>query len=222
MRTIRALAAALLLVGVLPRVGSAQLGRSFKDAWFWGVKAGTMDYNKALISSGAIQTHQQAPLVGAEWLITRSHGGLYISYSQAFLTDQARVQTDASDTTTIRDVTLKNMRRLDVAAMAFPGNNAFFHPYGGAGFSVKQINRADILNPTTDDVAAQSFITQLRTGVSPYFVVGSQFRLPMFSFFVQGTASPAQKNMFLYNSKSFHVTLETGVRYNFGSSIDKY
>jgi hypothetical protein len=222
MRTIRALAAALLLVGVLPQVGAAQMGRSFKDAWFWGVKTGVMDYNKAFISSGAIQTHQPAPIIGAEWLITRSHGGLYVSYSQAFLTDQARIQTDGSDSTTIRDVGLKNMRRLDVAAMAFPGNNSYFHPYAGAGFSMKQVNHAEIINQTSDDALAQAFITELRTGISPYFVAGSQFRLPMFSFFVQATASPAQKNMFLYNGKSFHVTLETGIRYNFGSSIDKY
>ena len=222
MRTIRTLAAAMLLVGVLPQVGAAQLGRSFKDAWFWGVKTGVMDYNKALLSSGSIQTHQPAPIIGGEWLITRSHGGLYVSYSQAFLTDQARIQTDAGDSASIRDVGLKNMRRLDVAAMAFPGNNSFIHPYGGIGFSLKQINHAEIINPTGDDSMAEAFITELRTGASPYFVGGSQFRLPMFSFFVQATASPAQKNMFLYNGKSFHVTLETGIRYNFGSSIDKY
>ena len=42
-----------------------------------------------------------------------------------------------------------------------------------------------------------------------------------FSVFFQGTASPAQKNMFLYNGKAFHLTVEAGLRYNIGSSISK-
>ena len=70
MRITRALAAAVAIVAAMPRVGTAQLGSSFKDAWFWGVKAGGMDFNSATT------THRQAPLAGVEWLITRSHGGL--------------------------------------------------------------------------------------------------------------------------------------------------
>jgi len=79
------------------------------------------------------------------------------------------------------------------------------------------------MNFTSPDqyTATQAFIAELRTGASPYFIVGNQIRLIGFSVFFQGTASPAQKNMFLYNNKSFHLTYEAGIRYNFGSSIDK-
>jgi hypothetical protein len=220
MRITRALAVALAFVAVMPRIGTAQPGRTFKDAWFWGVKAGAMDYNSATTS------HQQAPLGGIEWLITRSHGGLYISYSEAFFTDQAAIvtQIDPSDTLP-RLINLKNMRRLDVAAMIFPGNNLYMHPYAGIGFSIKQISNAESADPnyTSSDQydATQAYIAELRTGASPYFIVGNQIRLIGFSVFFQGTASPAQRNMFLYNNKAFHLTVEAGLRYNFGSSIDR-
>jgi hypothetical protein len=220
MRITRALAAAAVLVVVAPRIGTAQIGSSFKDAWFWGVKAGGMDYNSATTM------HRQAPLGGIEWLITRTHGGLYVSYSEAFFTDQAAILTgvDPSDTLP-RLINLKNMRRLDIAAMVFPGSNTWVHPYAGIGFSIKQISSAipADLNFTSSDqyAATQAYIRELRTGASPYYVLGSQLRLIGFSVFFQGTASPAQQNMFLYNSKGFHLTYEAGIRYNVGSSISK-
>ena len=220
MRITRALAAAAVLVAVVPRVGTAQIGSSFTNAWFWGAKAGGMDFNSATT------THRQAPLGGVEWLITRTHGGLYVSYSEAFFTDQAAILTGSDPSDTIpRIINLKNMRRVDVAAMAFPGSNTWVHPYAGIGFSIKQISSAEPadMNFTSSDQynATQQFITQYRTGASPFFIAGSQLRLIGFSVFFQGTASPAQKNMFLYNGKAFHLTYEAGIRYNVGSSISR-
>ena len=166
MRITRALAAAAVLVAVMPRVGTAQIGSSFKDAWFWGVKGGAMDYNSATT------THQQAPLAGIEWLITRTHGALYVSYSEAFFNDQAAILTNSDPSDTIpRVINLKNMRRLDVAAMVFPGSNQWVHPYAGIGVSIKQISSAEPadLNFSSSDQYAttQAYITELRTGTSP-------------------------------------------------------
>ncbi|HYX81397.1 MAG TPA: hypothetical protein VE714_03325 [Gemmatimonadales bacterium] len=216
----RTLAVSLALVAMLPRIGTAQVGRSFKDSWFWGAKVGGIDFNSAT------QTHQQAPLGGIDWLITRTRGGLYVSYSQALFTDLALIQTsvDASDTIP-HIVSLKNMRRLDVAAMVFPGTSFFVHPYAGIGFSIKQINSAEPADTSYSSIdqynTIQAYIAELRTGASPFFIAGTQFKLVGFSIFFQGTASPAQKNMFLYNGKAFHLTYEGGIRWNFGSSIDK-
>jgi len=220
MRIARALAAAVALVAAMPRTGTAQLGSSFKDAWFWGAKAGAMDFNSATT------THRQAPLLGVEWMITRTHGGLYVSYSEAFFTDQTAVLTNVDATDTLPHIiNLKNMRRLDLAAMVFPGSNSYIHPYAGIGFSLKQVSSAtpgDVTFSSTDQYnAVMSYITQLRTGTAPYFIAGTQLRLIGFSIFFQGSASPALKNMFLYNNKSFHLTYEAGLRYNFGSSIEK-
>jgi len=147
-----------------------------------------------------------------------------VSYSQALFNDVSGIVMEGD--TTVHLVNLKNMRRLDIAAMVFPGGGIYARPYGGIGVSVKQINSAEIADYTsfsTPDqlAAAQSFIMQLRTAASPYFVGGLQLRLIGFSFFMQGTASPANKNAFLYNGKAFHLTYEAGLRYNFGSSIEK-
>ena len=219
MRIHRALIAAMAVAAALPQVGTAQMGRSFKDSWFWGVKGGGMDFNSMTMS------HQQAPLIGGDWLITRSRGGLYVSFTQAFLTDQAAIQLDPADTS-LKIVGLKNMRRLDAAAMIFPGMALFTRPYAGIGFSIKQINNAmpaDLSQYASPDELAEtmSVITQLRTSASPFFIAGAQFRLPLISIFFQGTASPANKNGFLYNGKAFHLTYEAGIRYNVGTSIDR-
>jgi len=49
-------------------------------------------------------------------------------------------------------------------------------------------------------------------------------RMAPFSVFGQAVASPAQQKFFLYNmngGQAFNLSLEGGVRFNFGSSIDK-
>ena len=218
MRMTRTLIVATALIAALPQIGSAQLGRSFKDAWFWGLKVGAMDYNSSTT------THQQAPLGGVDWLITRNRGGLYVSYSQALFTDQAGILLEGD--TAVHVINLKNMRRVDIAAMIFPGTGLYARPYAGVGVSVKQINSAEPADLSSfsspDQLAnAQAFVMQLRTAASPYFIVGTQLRLPFFSLFFQGSASPANKNMFLYNGKAFHLTYEGGIRLNVGSSIEK-
>jgi hypothetical protein len=214
----RTLMAAMAMVAASAQIGSAQMGRSFKDAWFWGVKVGGMDYNSSTT------THQQAPMGGVDWLITRNRGGLYVSYSQALFTDQAGILLEGD--TAVHVINLKNLRRVDVAAMIFPGTSLYAQPYAGVGISVKQINSAEPADLSSfsspDQLAnAQAFVMQLRTAASPYFIVGTQLRMPFFSLFFQGTASPANKNMFLYNGKSFHLTYEGGIRLNVGSSIEK-
>ena len=42
-------------------------------------------------------SYSLAPMVGAEWLITRTHGGLYISAGQAFFNQQTLAASSASD-----------------------------------------------------------------------------------------------------------------------------
>ncbi len=226
MRTVRALATTLGLLGgaLLPAIGAAQASRPFTDAWFWGVKAGGMafgDYGANATSS----TFKMAPVAGLDWMITRRHGGLYVSYEQAFFNSRQFVLTNTSSADTLpREIDLQDMRRLDVAAMIFPGDNARLRPYAGLGFSLKQIATATPQGTYTNQAqfdATQSFIQNYRTGFSPFFIGGAQYRTRQVSVFGQGTASPAQKNTFLYNGKPFHLGLELGVRYNIGSSIDR-
>src|SRR6266513_6172643 len=177
MRTMRALTIAAAVVVAVPTIATAQQGRSFKDAWFWGIKGGGL----TLADSG--QAYKQAPYAGIEWLITRTHGGLYISGGQAFFTQQTFVARDPAQADSgLRVVDIKNMRKLDLAVMYFPGEHLRFHPYAGIAFS-------------------------------PLLIVGGQYALRKVSIFGQGSLSPTQSQFLGYNGRSMSFSYELGLRY---------
>ena len=66
MKLSRPLTIAMALVVALPAISSAQQGRDFKNAWFWGIKGGGL----TLADSGRM--YRQSPLAGIDWLITRA------------------------------------------------------------------------------------------------------------------------------------------------------
>jgi hypothetical protein len=218
MRTIRALTIAAAVVVAVPTISAAQQGRSFKDAWFWGIKGGGV----TLADTG--QAYKQAPFVGIEWLITRTHGGLYVSGGEAFFKTQTLVQRDFSPDSGARVIDLKNMRKLDVAIMGFPGEHLRFHPYAGIGFTLNQIVDAVARPPfgTQDQLeATQSLIQDQKVAFSPLLIVGGQYALRKVSVFGQGSLSQVQRTFLGYNGRSANFAYEVGLRYNFGSSIDR-
>lgn len=219
MRTIRALTTALALTAVLPGIGAAQAGRPFKDSWFWGIKTGGLSYSAPKGGSSF------APMVGADWLITRSQGGLYVSFSQSFLNQSSFVDTlDAADASAPHAVSLKGLRRLELGAMAFPQISTIWHPYAGIGLVINQIGTASASNAGLSQNEAailDQTITDARTAMSPLLIAGTQYRLPWFSAFAQATFSPTQRNFFLYNGSAANFGYEVGIRYNIGSSIAK-
>jgi hypothetical protein len=219
MRTSRALAIAAAVVVALPNVGGAQRGAPFTDSWFWGIKLGGF----TLADSG--QKYVQAPVVGVDWMITRTHGGLYVSGSQTFFSQHTFTLRDpVSIDSGFRPVLIKNLRRLDVALMGFPGDHMNFHPYVGAGFTLGQVSTVQAEGTFSNDdqvLFAQQVIANERVAFSPVLIVGGQWRLRRTSAFAQLTASPAQKNFILYNGKPFNFGYEVGLRYNFGTSIDR-
>jgi hypothetical protein len=219
MRTIRALTIAAAVVVALPTIAAAQRGSGFQDSWFWGVKAGGLTFAD---STGA---YRQAPLAGVEWLITRTHGGLYVSAGQAFLTSQRLLARDPNSADSgFRAVNLKNLRRLDVAMVGFPGEHLNLHPYVGLGFTLNEVSDADAQGPFGNSdqsaFAAQTIQSQ-KTAFSPMLMAGAQWRAKWFSVFGQGSISPAQSNFILYNGRPFNFTYEMGLRYNVGSSINR-
>ena len=220
MRFLRVLAVAAGFTALLAHSSAAQEGRQFKDAWFWGVKGGATSFNSAATSRGG------APLVGADWLITRSRGGLYLSFDQAFFTTQGGFVDRDVDSVFVRPVDLTNMRRFTMAAMVFPMQTRTMHPYAGFGLSFNQVAAAALLTGATSgqryQVALDS-IQSRKTAFSPILIAGVQSQRKRFSLFVQGTASPTQQAFFLSNSggSAFNVSLELGARYNVGTSIDR-
>jgi hypothetical protein len=215
------LTAAIGLAALLPRPSAAQEGRQFKDAWFWGIKGG------GLLYSSASTENSFAPSVGAEWLITRSRAGLYVSFDQSFLSTNGQFFDRDSDSTFYRNVALKNLRRFGIVGMVFPLQTAKYHPYFGVGYTLNQIGSASFTgafaSPARYQIALDS-VQSKKTSFSPTFIGGLQVRMPGFSVFGQAVASPTQQSFFLYNQSggtAFNFSLEGGIRYNFGSSIDR-
>lgn len=219
MRRIRSLTLVAALMAALPATVFAQSGRLFDDSWFWGIKVG------GFTLADSARKYFQAPTVGLEWLITRSKGGLYISGSETFFSSHTLIATNAaSGDTVLRVVRLKNMRKLDVAMVGFPGEHLRFHPYVGLGLSMTQAATAEpegVFTSLDELSAAQQTIQNERVAFSPLLMGGVQYRMPRFSVFGQLMVSPALKNSILYNGRPATFAYEIGLRYNFGSSIDR-
>lgn len=214
MRTVRWMASGLALLMLLPAVGAAQSSRLFQDSWFWGAKFGVMSY------STAAQKNSTAAAIGAEWLITRSSGALYIAGEQSFFNATSAVQDNASVPNTYR-VAIKDMRRYTAAALAFPVAWGTLRPYGGAGFSLNLIQHADLADPvadTTQSAVVSQRIADQKDRISFITMAGLQAQYRRVSLFGQLTFMPAKEN-FLLNGRATYL-LETGVRYNFGTSVD--
>lgn len=220
MRTIRALKIATAIVVALPTLASAQRGRQFNNSWFWGAKAGGAMFGN---SSG---NYRAAPIAGIDWMITRTHGGLYISGSQAFFNEKTYTFRDPNFPidSGYREIHLKNMRRLDFAAVGFPGNWRDVHPYFGAGFAAAVVADADPVGPFYN-VAQYNFAQQVvhdeKAQIAPFGIIGSQWRLKWGSVFGQITGTTTHRDFILYNGRSANLTYEIGARYNIGSSIDR-
>lgn len=219
MRLLRVLAAASALAAVLTQPLAAQEGRQFKDAWFWGLKGGALVYPSASTERSA------APLVGLDWVITRSQGGLYVSFDESFFkTLGAFPDRDPSNVPFSHNVDLENLRRLTVAGMVFPMPTAALHPYLGFGVSFNQIATATLQGgaaSTSRYPQALDSVQTKRSTFSPTFMAGVQARMPQFSVFGQAMAVPQTDYFLNRGGHSVLYTLEGGIRYNIGSSIDR-
>lgn len=203
----------------LAHVAQAQQGRPFEDSWFWGLKTGGLAYGD---SAG---NYRQAPLIGAEWLITRSKAGLYVSFAQAFANPASQIPATASVLdTTKRVVNVQNVRQAELVLMGFPGDHIRFHPYFGGGFVLDMVGSATPQGPYTtknDQTFALNTVDSLKYAIAPVFVVGGQLRLRPFSIFGQGNVSMAPQNFLVGATRSIMFAYEIGIRWNFGSSITR-
>ena len=215
MRLFRSPLLGLALLSALPTIGSAQAGRLFKDSWFWGAKTGVMSYSTKAVENAV------APMVGGEWLITRTRGALYVSYDQTFFNNDSAIQ-DILNTNGVRIVNMDDMRRVTFAALAFPKEYIGFRPYGGLGVALNFIQTATprgsfVSASQANDIAAT--VEDQRTRASVLVMVGVQAQYSRWSLFGQGTMMPAHAQ-FLINGRSTYF-LEGGLRYNIGSSIER-
>jgi hypothetical protein len=220
MRLLRVLATATILAALIPTTSSAQGGRQFKDAWFWGLRMGAVSYSSESTQNGG------APFVGADWLITRTYGGLYLSYDEAFFNTTGGFIDRDPDSTFVRKVSLHDQRRFTMAGMVFPWQTIVWHTYAGLGLQYQGVAAANmtsfVTNPLRLQIAQDSILAR-KAIFTPAFIGGVQYRAQPFSVFAQGMATPTQSSFFLYNtgSRAFNFSLELGVRYNVGTSIER-
>lgn len=236
MRSIKSLALtaclALSAIATAPSLHSgqahAQGPRPFRDSWFWGVHGGLATYTSANATDPAASGNSSAALqLGADWLITRKTGGLYVSFSQAFMTTTgAVINGPTSADTGFRFVDVKNLRRFNLAAMAFPGDYIKVRPYIGAGIAFDYLGAARPQLSTTDSDRQEEFalaeVSNTKASLGPLFIAGAQYRaLDVISVFGQFTAAAMTKDFLLSSGKPIALAFQFGLRYNLGSSIDK-
>jgi hypothetical protein len=212
MRSVRWMALALTCVAAVPAVSSAQ-SRFFQNSWYWGAKAGIMSFSTNLTKNA------MAPLVGGEWVITRTHGGLYMAYEQAFFKENAGITDFTGTPFTVK---LHNMRRLTAALLAFPGEHRAIHPYGGLGFSLNMIQHVSTIEGYSNAGQAQSIEDQnseFKDRASFLLMGGLQAEHRRFALFGQATLMPAQSDFFFSGRMTY--IFEGGLRWNVGGAIDR-
>lgn len=212
MRTTRLFVAGLVCAATFSSVASAQEARNFDDGWFWGVKSGVATFSPTLGSGETAATY------GADWLITRSRGGLYVSFDETNVSTVSAV-LDASTSEGFRSVSVEKMRRIGVAGVAFPKRFGRVRPYAGLGLSMDLVGTAlPLVNGSSDDVDDAVFdrIEERRSQVGVLGMAGAQVQFDRLAVFGQASVVPGQSNFLLGdNVLGF---FEAGVRYNFGSS----
>jgi hypothetical protein len=188
----------------------AQRTAPFEDSWFWGFKGGVNTFSTGVNGTASV------PTWGTDWLITRDHGGLYISADQSFF-NRTITSTDATSANGRRDVQIRNLNRFGFAAIAFPSRIGIFTPYGGVGAAISLIGHATARPDTLGGAAGPAFLDateKARSRASLQVIAGLQTQSTRLGFFVQETYLPGGKEFLVRNAMSI---LEVGIRHSFGS-----
>jgi len=203
--------AGLLCAALVPATADAQRTRSFEDSWFWGVKAGVSTFSPTYGDSETSATY------GAEWLITRTHGALYVSVDEANV-DAVSAVFDPTADGSFRPVGVEKLRRIGFAALAFPKRFGRFRPYAGLGLTVNIIGDAFPLVTSEDEVVDDAVFERIDDRSSQAAMLGMagvQMQFGRAALFGQATLIPANSRFLLSDRLGF---FELGVRYNLSGS----
>ncbi len=219
MKFARPLLLSAVALACVSRSASAQDRRTFDNSWFWGLKGGALAFSTPQSGSRTTGTF------GGDWLITRTRGGLYLSYDMANFVARGNVP-DGGTSSGRRVVEVRDLKRLGAAAMVFPVKRARFRPYAGIGASLALLGDATAITDSLasppqsgPDQAVLRAIDDRRSEIGLLFIAGGQAEFSRVAVFAQGTLVPGASN-FLLNRRPLS-TIEFGVRYNIGSSIDR-
>jgi hypothetical protein len=203
--------AGVLTVALIPATVSAQRTRDFADSWFWGVKGGVSTFSPTYGDS------ETAPTFGAEWLITRTHGALYVSLDQTNV-DAVSAVFDPTAEGSVRFVEVDKLRRVSFAALAFPKQFGRFRPYAGLGLALNVIGDAEPLitdNETGVEDGVYDRIDDRKSQASFLGMGGVQAQFGRAAVFGQASFIPASNRFLLDDAMGF---FEVGIRYNLGGA----
>src|SRR5437762_13399256 len=214
MQKLRAVVVAVAATVVVSASASAQGMRNFDNSWFWGFKSGISTF--ALPGRGNTSTVD----LGVDWLITRTKGGLYVSGNQSIFEKDLEVLDQASKTGQ-RTVRVNDMRRISVAAVAFPKHFGGITPYGGVGYMIAVLGDARVFVDSVNTFPTNAFLDEVdreRSRSAVMGLVGVQIQTHRAAIFAQETLTPSSSTFLFRSVLNF---FEFGVRWNFGSSIDR-
>lgn len=213
MQKLRAVAVAVMATLVVTASAGAQQRRNFDNSWFWGFKTGINTFSSP--GRGNISTVD----LGVDWLITRTKGGLYVSGNQSiFERDITMFDSGAAVDRTVR---VNDLRRITVAGVAFPKHFGGITPYAGLGFTLAVLGDARVFVDSTSSFPSNAFldeVDQARSRAAAVGMAGIQIQTMRFAIFAQETLVPSNPSFLFPSVLSF---FEFGLRWNFGSSIDR-
>ena len=222
MRMVRTVAASFAGMLLVPAVAFAQANASAapaRDAWYWGINGGAMMFNAGYGSEQSVM----APSVGGEWFIMRQRFALRFAVQQAFFDEQTAVY-DPTVSSAARPVDVKDWRRYSIEVYATPSGNGFLVPYAGGGVALNVLQNA---TPVGSFVSQESLeqvntdVDNFSTRASLVLTVGAQANFGRSAIFGQASAMPT-RNAFLMNRSAYTAVFEAGIRYSFGSAIEKF
>lgn len=235
MRSIRLVVLSLVAtaaVGLTPSVGTAQApapapASGFADSWYWGVYGGYTNFSTAY---GSQNITTNAPAIGVDWMITRTRVALHVFADQSYFNTSSSIYTQNSGAAPL-PVNITDMRRLGFDLMIFTPQYKAIKPYVGLGYSFNFINSATLRTCPTcatfpSQAAADSsvrLINDARSMGKVFGNVGAMWVWKRWAPFAQMTVMPTQGNSdWFINGSGFTTQWALGVRYNFGTSIDKW
>lgn len=225
MRMVRTAAKAVAALTLVPGLLVAQADTAasttsnFNDSWFWGVNGGVMMFT-AGVNQG---TQVAAPTIGGEWLITRTRIGLRVSIQQAFFEEQA-VIFDPSAPNAMRPVDIENWRRYSAEIQFYPAVYGSMRPYLGLGLALNVLQEAipgGTFNSPEQQDTIFTAVQEFGSRAAAVFTAGTQWNVGRSGIFFQASAMPT-RNRFLFSRSHYSFVLEGGIRYNFGSAIEKF
>jgi len=213
MQKLRAVAVAVIATFVVTAGASAQEMRNFDNSWFWGFKSGINTFTAP--GRGNTSTVD----MGIDWLITRTKGGLYVSGNQSIFERDITVFDNGAATN--RTVRINDLRRITLAGVAFPKHFGGITPYAGLGYTIVVLGDARVFVDSASAFPSNAFLDEVESKRSRSAVVGMggvQIQTIRFAIFAQETMVPSNPSFLFSSVLSF---FEFGLRWNFGSSIER-